>query len=726
VKTISLKKVSAVAVASLGFGLLSVVPANAAATAFVLSAQNTTLSVAVGTAIDTEIRLSATGTPSATAVITDTLTIASKPGNSALAINSSATHAANKVTLTTKASGDAKYVNAVGSTAGTDVKTTVQSSPTALGANTPVATLAVTPDVPGVYVFTVTPAASVADTGQTETAVSVTVYAGYSVDGAKPNTSFMTQGVAIASSNQATTGGLGTVRVTNFEDNSADTRYYATVSGGTLAAVTVSNDIDKDASNTAGFNFTNGTNLAGGVDFYTDSSADVSDYVDFTVTSATAGNVTISVVKYDAATGIATKISTPVVVFTSALSLDPTVSTSKIYVGTAQNTEATAASTAPTTVAKAAGTDAAGFTVIVNDGYGNPVNAADVVVTIAGPGLICGASAANGSCTPAARVVATTSTSAGKAYINLDADGTAGVATLTFTAGTAVLGTKTVTFYGSAAKYTATTVLNALSDGSTTRDAVVVCATDAAGIAVPSSTIYAFSGDATVASVETSDSTVSAAVTEDKDGSAGTAIAPASYVAAKAIGCAGFSVTGLAQATKSSVTLTFGNASTLALSDVTTTAVVKVGAAQAASIALSTDKATYAPGEKMTITLTYTDAYGRSVGAGPGTGTLAAALTSSASLTGDALFATANNSKLGVTSITAYAPLTQGTVLLSGLTGTNATYLATAIRGIALSASVKVVDANQSSLLTQIDALNAKIVALNALIAKIMKKLGVK
>jgi len=31
-----------------------------------------------------------------------------------------------------------------------------------------------------------------------------------------------------------------------------------------------------------------------------------------------------------------------------------------------------------------------------------------------------------------------------------------------------------------------------------------------------------------------------------------------------------------------------------------------------------------------------------------------------------------------------------------------------------------------ASLLTQIDALNAKIVALNALIAKIMKKLGVK
>jgi hypothetical protein len=42
-----------------------------------------------------------------------------------------------------------------------------------------------------------------------------------------------------------------------------------------------------------------------------------------------------------------------------------------------------------------------------------------------------------------------------------------------------------------------------------------------------------------------------------------------------------------------------------------------------------------------------------------------------------------------------------------------------------ITASSSVTDAN-AGLLTQIDALNAKIVALNALIAKIMKKLGVK
>jgi len=43
----------------------------------------------------------------------------------------------------------------------------------------------------------------------------------------------------------------------------------------------------------------------------------------------------------------------------------------------------------------------------------------------------------------------------------------------------------------------------------------------------------------------------------------------------------------------------------------------------------------------------------------------------------------------------------------------------------AITASSSVTDGN-AALLTQIDALNAKVVALNALIAKIMKKLGVK
>ena len=66
---------------------------------------------------------------------------------------------------------------------------------------------------------------------------------------------------------------------------------------------------------------------------------------------------------------------------------------------------------------------------------------------------------------------------------------------------------------------------------------------------------------------------------------------------------------------------------------------------------------------------------------------------------------------------TVFAPVTGGSFLVTA-TGTDAAETK-------LSATASVTDGN-AALVTQIDALNAKIVALNALIAKIMKKLGVK
>jgi hypothetical protein len=64
-----------------------------------------------------------------------------------------------------------------------------------------------------------------------------------------------------------------------------------------------------------------------------------------------------------------------------------------------------------------------------------------------------------------------------------------------------------------------------------------------------------------------------------------------------------------------------------------------------------------------------------------------------------------------------FAPTVAGAFVATATSG--------ATGGATITASSSVTDAN-AGLLTQIDALNAKIVALNALIAKIMKKLGVK
>jgi hypothetical protein len=231
---------------------------------------------------------------------------------------------------------------------------------------------------------------------------------------------------------------------------------------------------------------------------------------------------------------------------------------------------------------------------------------------------------------------------------------------------------------------------------------------DAAGIAIPGETIYAFSSSTTVATVEASKTTATTAVaTESNAGN------PATYVSAKAIGTAGFTVTPSATTTASSVTITFGNAATIALSTVTTTAVVAIGGVEAATVTLTANKTSYAPGEAVTLTLTYKDA-------------LVASSSSSVGLGGAALpTAGAIATKVGTKTYAVFAPLTGGPVTVTVTSGTDAVHLATAARSVASTVTFNVTDPT-AAIATQIDALNAKIVALNALIAKIMKKLGVK
>jgi hypothetical protein len=128
------------------------------------------------------------------------------------------------------------------------------------------------------------------------------------------------------------------------------------------------------------------------------------------------------------------------------------------------------------------------------------------------------------------------------------------------------------------------------------------------------------------------------------------------------------------------------------------------------------NKAAFAAGEAMTLTVTATDAAGKP--AYDGQAVFAAQTTSSMTITG--LPTTTLLTKGGTaitTANTLFAPSTAGAFTIFG-TGTDAAATKLSVAGS--------VDNGNAALLTQIDALNAKIVALNALIAKIMKKLGVK
>jgi len=323
------------------------------------------------------------------------------------------------------------------------------------------------------------------------------------------------------------------------------------------------------------------------------------------------------------------------------------------------------------------------------------------------------------SATTNARVITFTADAVNN--VILCADGTAGVGTYTVSvtnaAGvTTVLATKTVTFFGSVAKLVATPIFTiGTAGGGTTgtstaaraltsdSPAVVVKATDSAGNVVSGLTITALSSDLTV---------VNSAITstEDNGTSALTSGGAGFYNAS-------FSTPSSAASGKTA-TLTFrilDPADVLGVAFLTSAVTLTIGGAVATEV-LSFDKTAYAPGEAMVVTITAKDSAGNPVA----DGTASPAITFSKAVGGTAIGTSVYVGGKKATSATAptvFAPTIAGAF--------SALATSTNTAKSAITAASSVTDAN-AGLLTQIDALNAKIVALNALIAKIMKKLGVK
>jgi hypothetical protein len=306
---------------------------------------------------------------------------------------------------------------------------------------------------------------------------------------------------------------------------------------------------------------------------------------------------------------------------------------------------------------------------------------------------------------------------ASTAKINIAADGTSGTTTIKVYQGTTLLATKTMYFYGTVATLTATQNLKVarasatgaqlgtsdgtgLASAATTAaltPAVVIVAKDAAGVVVPGLTITGLSSDVTVIS----SSTVAQAVgTTSTTGAAGPGTYLASVTSAVS-GTSGKSATVTFRTLKSDGTYISAAALTFTLGGSVSTETI------------SFDKTAYAPGEAMTVTVTAKDSTGNAVYDGVTSPTLTASKSVGGSLTSG--FYTSGTVKN--TANTLFAPALGGSFSVNGTSSNTAE--------TKISAAASVTDAN-AGLLTQIDALNAKIVALNALIAKIMKKLGVK
>jgi hypothetical protein len=449
------KRIALVAVASLSFGVLtSVAPANALAdetaalTVFATSpttatAVNGTATIAVSVGASVALTAAAgftvipanTNRPFGSAAPTVSLTSAS-----AAAPFATAGAVADTSVLTT--SGAGLQSTAQGTSGGTLGTITA-------GVGTRIGTLTVTGfDAPGVYTVTITPNGAGVDT-----AVVVSIPVGLSLDPIRANRAFAVQGTNTTSAWSGVDTGLVTARITGFSTTSTVT-YYVTAQNAVINSYT-ERDSTTDTSLTA-FTPTNAVNLADGFNFLsTGAATSAASAVDVQLNPTDgATTASITVTSFNATTGV----SSTHVVATVALGAAPAASaqySTSIIAAAADAAIATDALSV--SLARTVGGLAANITVTVRD-QNNNIVPGTVSASITGPGLLS-ITKENTRQTADVGTGRSVALSVGDTALNTDgiqnisvyADGTAGVATITITAGTTTLATETVTFFGTVA-----------------------------------------------------------------------------------------------------------------------------------------------------------------------------------------------------------------------------------------------------------------------------------
>jgi adhesin/invasin len=710
VKTISLKKVSAVAVASLGFGLLSVVPANAATITVAYTYTATTGGVdskagatpgLVGSAVTATPTVTTSGTV-LTAALTPMVTTFTvvDPNGTDLTSGVQCTAGADvpaEVTGITVATGTCAFNYTLPVTANTDAG--------ALG------TIVFTPAMAGQY--TIKASSPALTTTDTVSAVTAAVSAGaIFVAGA---------GVTVSSSGKSTaaggavTGGIAKALFA-MKAHAADSTYNLTSSGvGTIQTV-----IDGTGGGLATVCNVTVPGIAGATDYTQGAAvtcaADTFASAEATLASTVAGVQTLTWTAISASTGAPTVVSTLAITWGAAPVLSAGLSTAFLCAGAVTTCAADVSGGVQSinTARTAAANAAASIKVTTANSAGTSLTATQTITaTVSGPGTLA-FSTDNNNVDSQGRALTGV---AGNNMIAIFGDGTSGTSTITITQGTTVIATKTVTFFGAVATLTAkqnhkiaSTAGATLGVGTaapTSADiantpAVVLTAKDALGNAVPGLTITALSSDATV---------MSSGITV-----AGVTATPGNYNAA---------VTSVANTSGKTATLTFRVMSGTTVLAASAPVTYTLGGS-VATVALSLDKTSYSAGAPAAATLTLKDSSGNAAFDADHTTILDSALATSLSVVKALQFNATTNTTVsslgGVSTVAFNAPGTATTAwIVSGTTGAGPSV----DKAKALSVTASVTDAT-AALITQIDALNAKIVALNALIAKIMKKLGVK
>jgi adhesin/invasin len=725
VKTISLKKVSAVAVASLGFGLLSVVPAFAQAPVYTTVLGTVTpASPVVGSVVTIPLGITiAANTESAASTQTFTATFAHKPINTASTLvadvvgtafatagadKAVASAATNVISLVTPASDIAVVTNGLAGNFTFTPDTAGRYSVTIAGGGTSSATTAIVINVGGAALTQATSGKGLATGTANVGGSAVVAYA-------------LAAPTAAASVISVTTSGVGGIsNAIGCADQSTVLEGSATAvrcSGSAVGTIATSNGLNYSD----GFRYTSAATITSGA--LTGSSK--SEMFTFDAGSNVAGTQTITVTGITLATGAPTTLATVTITWGATPVVSPALSTSFACPGAVASCSADATVLAAKTAQTSAANRAASIFVTVRNSAGTDLTSASTITaTVTGPGTI-GIHGTIGSATSAGRALTGT---AGQNTIAVYGDGTEGKSTITISVGTTVIATETVNFYGAVASVTVTQNLsNPLANGfllgsanatsgttmtaagswanaSGNVPAVVLALKDASGNLVPNqaANISATSSDATV---------MSATITAVEDT---TAAVGAGYYNVSVSSAAG-------SAAGKSATLTFRvllTGTTYVSAPATT---FTIGSSKISKVAITVDKTAYTAGDPAVMTVTATDAAGLAVADGLyASSTKTAPLFSKSVVAISTLPTTSTLTTVGgKKTYKFYAPSVPGSFTVTG------EYYDNDAAVVSTTATSSVTDAN-AGLITQIDALNAKIVALNALIAKIMKKLGVK
>ena len=256
-----------------------------------------------------------------------------------------------------------------------------------------------------------------------------------------------------------------------------------------------------------------------------------------------------------------------------------------------------------------------------------------VTVTVTGPGSIAYGGVTKGK--TYTEVTADGPVNYLQKTYSLVSDGTNGASTITFTAGGVTLATRTVNFVGTAASYAFGTPTKTVTGVGET-SSVSVTGADSLGTTTGAASVYAFSSDTSVATVNTTQAST-VVVTGVKSGTA---------------------------------TITVGNASTIATSTITKTLAVKVGGVTATTVSIAMSNTTPTAGEQVTVTLTALDASGNAIGDGARLLLAAGGFSPSVTLPGTSTVPTAETVTTvnGVATYTFYAP-TAGIVTFTATEG---------------------------------------------------------